>query len=119
MGLKIDMSKAYDQLEWSFIERVLKAFGFPTHICTFVMFCIKLVSYSVLLNGSPTPDFKPHRGIRQGDPLSLYIFILCGKILSRLIFKAETNDDLYGIKIARATPSITQLMFADDTCLFC
>ena len=83
------------------------------------MFCVKSVSFSVFLNGSPTPSFKPHRGIRQGDPLSPYLFILCSKILSRLILRAEAKGDIHGIEIARGAPSVSHLMFVDDTFLFC
>ena len=63
LGLKIDMHKAYDGLEWPFIERVLNAFGFDSHFCALVMYCVRSVSFSVLLNGSSIPIFKPERGI--------------------------------------------------------
>ena len=119
LDFKLDINKAYDLLEWPFISLVLKAFGFDDHFCRLVMFCVKSVLFSILLNGSPTPAFKPHRGIRQGDPLSPYLFILCSKILSRLILQAESSGDIHGIKIAHGAPPVSHLMFTDDTFLFC
>ena len=83
------------------------------------MFCVRSVSFSVLLNGSTILTFKTQRGIQQGYPLSPYLFILCSEILSRLIQKAEDNGDINSIKIARNAPGISHLMFADDIFLFC
>lgn len=84
MAVKTDMSKAYDRLEWDFIEAVLLQLGFHTIWTNLIMQCIKTVSYSFLINGSAQGRVKPHRGIRQGDPLSPYIFILCSEVLSGL-----------------------------------
>ena len=61
--------------------------GFPTGMINIIMQCINSVSFSILINGLPTDPFQPQRGIRQGDPLSPYIFILCAKVLSSLIAK--------------------------------
>lgn len=67
--LKLDMSKAFDILKWSFLIKVLKYFGF----CDLVNQCINTTSMSVFLNGSPSEEFSPTKGIRQGDPLSPYL----------------------------------------------
>ena len=77
MRMKIDMNKAYNKLEWSFIECVLKAHGFDQPLCQIIiMFCIQSVSFSILLNDSPLQALKPNRGIRQGDPISPYLFLM-------------------------------------------
>ena len=119
LAMKIDMSKAYDRIEWSFLERVLVLNGFHPHFIKIIMHCVSTVSYQVLLNGSPLRAFKPKRGLRQGDPLSPYLFILCSDVLSRLLIKREQEGKIHGIKIATNAPAVSHLMFADDTLLFC
>ena len=72
MAVKTDMSKAYDRLEWDFIEMVMLRLGFHTQVVGWIMECISTVTYAYLINGSPRGKVKPSRGIRQGDPLSPY-----------------------------------------------
>ena len=84
MGLKLDMAKAYDRIEWSFLIDVLDSMGFSQKWKNLVLNCISSVSFSVLLNGSPCQTFSPQHGLRQGDPLSPYLFILCAKVFSGL-----------------------------------
>lgn len=83
------------------------------------MQCITSVSYSFLVNDSVYGSVQPYRGIRQGDPLSPYIFILCGEVLSGLCRQAARNGSLQGIRVARGSPRINHLLFADDTMMFC
>ncbi|XP_026459259.1 uncharacterized protein LOC113359908 [Papaver somniferum] len=118
MALKLDLSKAFDRIEWSFLLGVLKEFGFDDKFYGYINQCISTTNISVLLNGSPTHDYTPSRGVRQGDPLSPYLFILCMEYLSRLLLNAETNHLISGVKAVRNAPGITRLMFADDILIF-
>lgn len=77
MMLKLDLKKAFDRLEWSFIRKLLHNLGFPTFLITLSMNCISSASISIMVHGKPTTFFEPSRGIRQGDPLPPYIFIIC------------------------------------------
>ena len=87
MVLKLDLEKAYDRLEWGFIRRVLHYFKFPEAVISLIMNCILSTEMAVVVNGRVSRCFKPSRGIRQGDPLSPYIFILCMEYPHQLIQK--------------------------------
>lgn len=81
MILKIDQMKAYDQLEWSFLESSLQAWGFLESVTNFILSCVNSMSYKLLLNESTTKSFSPSCGIRQGDPIYLLLFIILQKCL--------------------------------------
>ena len=117
--LKLDMSKAYDRVEWVFLVKVMEHLGFPNQLVSLISSCMSTVSYSVLLNGQPVGNIKPTRGLRQGDPLSPYLFLLCAMGLQGLIKKAEINGDIKGVSICRNGPRVSHLFFADDSVLFC
>jgi len=76
--------------------------------------CISTSSFSILLNGEPTADFKATRGIRQGCPLSPYLFVVTIKELSLSLQNQLYNDQLAGIKLGPNSPSIHSMLFADD-----
>lgn len=118
MAVKTDVSKAYDRLEWSFLETVLQRLGFHDTLIYWMMQCVTSVSYSFLINNEVSGSIIPQRGIRQGDPLSPYIFILCAEVLSGLCNKAQINGSMPGIRASRNSPRINHLLFADDTMLF-
>lgn len=112
-ALKLDMSKAYDIVNWDFLSMVLHSFGISGIIHSLIMNCVQ-TSFSVLINGQPEGFFRGNRGIRQGCPLSPYLFILCSQSLSSIIMRMELDGLYSGYRLNRWAPSVTHLMFAYD-----
>lgn len=104
MAIKTDISKAYDRVEWSFLESIMTKLGFHPISISWIMSCITTVSYSVLINGCPYGMIKPSRGIRQGDTLSPYLFLLCAEALSQMIDQAQITNRFQGMKLSRHCP---------------
>lgn len=117
-GLNIDISKAYDRLEWSFVESIMYKFGFGQLWIDRVMKLIKSVSYSFTHHGQEFGNVIPTRGIRQGDPILPYVYILCAEGLSAMIRRIENAGLIHGCTIARGAPTISHLLFADDCYFF-
>ena len=119
---KLDIEKAYDHLSWEFLIQVLDKMGFGRRWVSWVKWCISTASFSILVNGSPTGFFQNSRGLRQGDPLSPYLFVIGMEALSRLLKRAVDGNYLSGSKIAGrdgVVSVISHLLYADDTLLFC
>ena len=117
-ALKIDMSKAYDRVNWNFLKAVLLSMNFGTTWINWIMECVTTVQYTLLVNGSPIQPFHPSRGLRQGDPLSPYLFLFCANILSVALIDAENHKKIKGVKIGRNGVSFTHIFFADDSFFF-
>ena len=112
------MSKAYDRVEWVYVEAIMQKMGFVERWISLVMACIHTVHFLVLIDGVPKGFINPSRGIRQGDPLSPYIFLLCVEGLLAHLQKANNSGSLKGIQSSRGGPWISHLFFADDSLLF-
>ncbi|XP_041011394.1 secreted RxLR effector protein 78-like [Juglans microcarpa x Juglans regia] len=119
MSIKLDMSKAYDRLEWDFLVQIMYKLGFNTKWINLVMRCVKTVSYSILINGDPKGPIFPMRGLRQGDHLSPYLFLLSTESLISLLHSAKQSHLITGVKICRGAPRLNHLLFADDSLGFC
>jgi len=119
MALKLDMSKAYDRLEWAFLKRMMEKMGFHARWVGWIMECVQSVTYFVLINGEPTEPITHTQGIRQGDPLFPFLFLLCSEGLNGLIERAVENKHLEGFSLCKNGAKISHLLFADDSLLFC
>jgi hypothetical protein len=119
IGIKLDMSKAYDKVEWGFLEAIMAKLGFPDQWIKLTMECVKTVSYAIIVNGQLTGCIKPSKGLRQGDLLSPYLFIICAEALSFMLIRAENNGVITGVPTSKKGPRISHLFFADDSLLFC
>ncbi|GAU33843.1 hypothetical protein TSUD_393510 [Trifolium subterraneum] len=97
LALKIDISKAYDKVDWGFLRGVMTKMGFTDVWIRWVMMCVSSVNYSVLMNYDRVGPISPGRGLRQGDPLSPYLFILVTECLTALIHRAVGRGDLHGV----------------------
>ncbi|KAI9157818.1 hypothetical protein LWI28_028552 [Acer negundo] len=101
MTLKLDMSKAYDRVEWGLIERMVVKLGLSKKWRKLIMNCISSVSYSFRLNRELYGHIIPSRGLRQGDPLSPYLFLMCAEGLSSLIQGEQDRGEINGLKPSR------------------
>ncbi|CAA7029125.1 unnamed protein product [Microthlaspi erraticum] len=119
IAVKTDISKSFDRVEWTFLEKAMQTLGFSARWIRLIMSCVTTVNYQVLINGIPHGSINPTRGIRQGDPLSPYLFIICTEMLARMLQKAERDQRISGIRVARNAPAVTHLMFADDSMFYC
>ena len=118
MATKLDLQKAHDRVNWRFLKVVLLKFGFDEKFVGWIIECVSSVSFELLINGGITGHFKPSRSLRQGDPLSPYLFILNQEVLSRLLEREHLDGKLSGVKTNIGGPAITHTMYADDIMLF-
>lgn len=88
-AIKLDMSKAYDRVEWAFLEKMMLRLGFSSQWVHMVMNCVTTVRYRIKVNGEYSNHINPQRGLRQGDPLSPYLFIICAEDLSGMLQKSR------------------------------
>jgi len=116
--VKVDLMKAYDRLEWSFLLKVMECLGFSSKWCQLVHQCITMVRFSVLVNGTPFGYIVSSRGIHQGGSLSSYLFILCTEVLSRLLLRKEAEGLLHGVMVRCKCLTVSYLMFVDDLLSF-
>jgi len=117
-AVKLDMAKAYDRIEWVYLRNILLTMGFDEGFVQLIMKCVETVSFRVRVNGAFSEPFVPSRGIRQGDPLSPYLFLLCAEGLSCLLKSIGPQYLARGVRVGVHSPWISHLLFADDCLIF-
>ena len=119
MAVKLDISKAYNRVDWNFLQNIMCKLGFDQRWVQVALEIVTTASYSVLINGEPRGFITQSRSIRQGDPLSPYLFLLCAEGLSTLLRKAVETQVLHGILSSQHRVCISHLLFTNDSLLFC
>lgn len=117
-AVKVDFHKAYDTVDWDFLELALRAFGFPEWIISLIMVCVRTPKYSISINGDLHGFFPAGRGLRQGDPMSPYLFTLVMEIFSGILLSCTASNDFKYFWRCKSV-QLTHLFFADDVFLFC
>ncbi|KAM0908155.1 hypothetical protein ACQ4PT_015643 [Festuca glaucescens] len=115
---KLDLSKAYDRVDWGFLRRAMERLGFSHRWVDWIMACVTTVSYCVKFNGTLLDSFSPSRGLRQGDPLSPFLFLFVADGLSALLQKKVQEQSIQALRVCRRAPGVSHLLFADDSLLF-
>ncbi|XP_058734177.1 uncharacterized protein LOC131605902 [Vicia villosa] len=119
VALKIDIAKAFDTLNWTFLIHTLKAFGFHDRFCKWIHLILTSATMSIGFNGSQLGYFNCSNGLRQGDPLSPLLFCIAEDVLSRGITNLVNNDKINNIKANRSHFVPSHTLFADDIMIFC
>ncbi|KAL0361809.1 UNVERIFIED_CONTAM: Retrovirus-related Pol polyprotein from type-2 retrotransposable element R2DM [Sesamum radiatum] len=118
-ALKVDLRKAYDIVEWDFLLEVLRLFRFSSRFTGWIEECVTKPSYSVCINGEAHRFFRGARGLRQGDPMSPYLFVLAMELLRGILQQMISTDPSFQFHWKCAELGLFQLGFADDLLLFC
>lgn len=118
-ALKIDLQKAYDRVNWTFLESIQHKFGFHHKIIKLIMTCMTTYAFSICVNGSSYGYFKGARGLRKGDPISPYLFTLVMEVLNLLMVKNKQAESGFRYHFGCKELKITHLCFADDLMMFC
>ena len=114
-AIKLNMSKAYDRLEWSFLRSMTSKMGFNEGWIKLIMKCVSTVTYQIKVNSEYITRIHLQHGPREGDPLSPYLFLSCAEGLSAMLQMAKANEKIKGFCICRGAPRVNHLFFADDS----
>lgn len=117
--VKVDFGKAFDSVDWDFLMYMMSRLGFHPKWSSWIKACLNSAIVSILVNGSPTKEFKPKWGLRQGDPLTPFLFIIVVEGLAGLVREASRIGILEGVKVGYKNVDVNLLQFADDTLFFC
>ncbi len=118
VGIKADFEKAFDRVNWVFLRNILKWLGANEKWCEWIEQCISNAKVAILVNGAPTKWIKLKRGLRQGDPLSPFLYLIVVEGLARMLEKAINNRLITGVGPTDAA-KIAVIQYADDTIFFC
>ncbi|CAN0837158.1 LINE-1 retrotransposable element ORF2 protein [Linum grandiflorum] len=116
--LKVDMHKAFDRVSWDFLRVTLAAMGFNDRWIKWIEAIVTSVRFAVMINGKPSSFFRPSQGLRQGDPLSPMLFIIVSNVLSYMLQRDISSGLLKGLKLNHRCPTLSHVLFADDTVIF-
>ncbi|GJV37309.1 RNA-directed DNA polymerase, eukaryota, reverse transcriptase zinc-binding domain protein [Tanacetum coccineum] len=110
---KVDFEKAYDSVRWDYLDDVLKKFGFRERWCGWIQGCLRSSRGSVIVNGSPTEEFQFHKGLKQGDPLSPFLFILIMESL-HVSFQRVVDAGMFNGIALGPSMQVSHMFYADD-----
>lgn len=119
ISFKLNMSKAYDRIGWNFLDKMMKLLGFKEWWIEKIKHCVRSVKFVILINGEVKGFITPTQGLRQGDLLSPYLFLICTEGLTALNTKAQMEKTITGIRISHRGPFINHLFFVDVSILIC
>lgn len=117
--IKIDFENAFDYVNWMFLIDMLNKLGCGQRWCSWILECISSSHLSILINGSSTENFQPQRGLRQGDPLSPFLFNIVVEAMNLMLERAKAKGLLSGVQVGPNGINLTHLQFADDTLILC
>ncbi|KAL4342320.1 hypothetical protein GQ457_08G033220 [Hibiscus cannabinus] len=117
-AIKLDMAKAFDRVEWPFLRDIMLRMGFCSSWIDLIMTRVTTVTFSIRFNGRLTREFVPRRGLRQGDPLSPFLFLICMQGLSTSLHAEQQAGRIRGIRASQQGPRINHLLYADDSIIF-
>ncbi|KAJ0615163.1 putative RNA-directed DNA polymerase [Helianthus annuus] len=117
-AFKVDIQKAYDTVDWKFLKSILLGFGFHQTMVHWIMLCVSTTTFSVCVNGEIHGYFKGSRGLRQGDPVSPYLFTLVMEILTAILQHSVRIDSSFKFHNRCERQQIINLCFADDLFIF-
>lgn len=115
--IKVGIKKAYNSVEWPFLQQMMEEMNFPQRFVGWVMKCLTSVIYRVRVNGEITSPFQARKGIRQGDPISPYLFVLCMEYLDRCLRVLEREKEFHYHPRCRRL-GLIHICFADDLLIF-
>ena len=116
---KLDFQKACDTITWESLDLMLLEMGFGPKWRQWIRVCLNTTSISILFNGSPCKPFKMGKGLRQGDPLSPFLFVIMAEVLNKMLKYAGNLGLFKGVAVGAKLVTLTHLQFADDTLVFC
>ena len=116
---KVDYEKAYDSISWEFLYYMLGRLGFCAQWIRWIKCCLESASVFVLVNGSPTGEFTPQRGLRQGNPLAPFLFLIAAEGLVGVSRMVEEKNLIDSLEVGRGKVKVSMLQYADDTLFLC